>query len=571
MTHRGTTRRRALQLAAALGFASAAGGCSLFRQKLRPVCAEQIDKQDEDKRLAIDVHMHAFNASDLQVKSFISRVAARQAEGGLANLVKYFGSALQEISWRNAPSGASEEEALRAWMKKLEDCGPNELADAKLQVRTAQYQEARNALQDAARAAAQRVGPQALNRSVPATVLTPEQRGLRAIDDLPASLDGFDRQRASTQIDPAEVTIRSGLAFVIEQFQYRYMSALNYLDTYRSADRSVDFVAACLVDYDWWLSGGRSTATSLKDQVEVMSSLAVITGGRVHAFAPFCPLRESAHRLRPTSTFSSLELVKDAIENHGAVGVKLYPPMGFAPLGNSALSVWAGKEWLGEIAKRPDFGSLLDASMRELFRWCSSNHVPIMAHTNLSNGAATDLEALAGFQHWTQALQEFPTLAVNFGHFGGVRSREASANTEGYLRLMSGTSGQSGSRAFADSAYYADLIDAPAALASQLRELFERDHAAAGVLPRRFMFGSDWKMLLLEAHADLYMSELETLLRGLAAAIGQDATSFAENVFARNAADYLGLHRGEPTRQRLDGFYRDRGIKNPIWMAKVDR
>ena len=45
-----------------------------------------------------------------------------------------------------------------------------------------------------------------------------------------------------------------------------------------------------------------------------------------------------------------------------------------------------------------DFGKRLDAAMKKLFDYCLKQGVPIMAHTNHSNGAYKEFEDLAGSQ-----------------------------------------------------------------------------------------------------------------------------------------------------------------------------
>ena len=64
--------------------------------------------------------------------------------------------------------------------------------------------------------------------------------------------------------------------------------------------------------------------------------------------------------------------------------------------------------------------------MMKLFEWCAANNVPIMAHTNNSNGAGPGYGTRANPKYWQPVLQKFPTLRVNFAHFGGFD--EAFAN-----------------------------------------------------------------------------------------------------------------------------------------------
>lgn len=569
------TRRQVL---AALGAVFAAlAGCKFFVKRPRPICPGAIDPQARDKPLTIDVHAHIFNASDLQVRRFVELIASRQQEGGLADLAKNLGKVLQNVAWREVPDGAAERRQLARLADELSSCTPEAFTEALRQLQNDQYELGRTELQEAATAVAPTTQHRALDPSVPSRTLAPEELGVREVMALPRTLDEFDRRRAAPapagdEFEALRASILGAIRFALEHFQYRYVSYHTYAKTYVSASRSVDLALASLVDYDWWLNDGAPTPTSIAEQCETMASIAIATGGRVHAFAPFCPYRELAHRLDAAATPSSLATVKHAVTERGAIGIKLYPPMGFAPLGNEHLNRWADKPWLGAIAKRPDFGARLDAAMRDLLRWCRDEHVPIMAHTNRSNGAADVFEEFADHRHWRTALGsgEFPALAVNFGHFGGLRA--GGENTAGYLGLMERDPGSAGSRAYADSSYFADTLDHPQQLEMQLRSLFESDSRRGAVLQQRFMFGSDWKMLLLESRSDSYLAAMEGVIARVAAALGSEFATFPDAFFGGNAAGFLMLRKGEPVRRRLEAFYaRETSGLTPLWMQKVDR
>lgn len=397
---------------------------------------------------------------------------------------------------------------------------------------------------------------------------------MRAIEELPDTYDTFRVRRAASS-GPLErsverVSIESGLAFVLEMFQYRYGSTFRLLETYNTPQRKLDLLVAHLVDYDWWLAGGKPTPTSLPRQIEIMSRLAVLTSGRVHPFVPFCPLREAQHRLHPTSTFSSLEFVKHAVDEQGAIGVKLYPPMGFAAFGNATVKpqIWKSANWLPPIAQRADFGQLLDDALRDFYEWCVPKQVPVMAHSNPSNGPAEAFEELAGPRYWQLALQEFRGLRVSFGHFGAVVDRGSSApNAAAFMALMLPNS----SHAFADSGYFSEAIDQPQQLENALVALFEADAAGNKTLASRFMFGTDWKMLVLESNADQYLSDMDGIIARVAARLGQlgDYSQLAAAFSGRNAATFLGLRPDEENRHRLDAFYADNGVERTPWSAKL--
>lgn len=97
------------------------------------------------------------------------------------------------------------------------------------------------------------------------------------------------------------MSIKGAYAFVLQNFQYRYVSVHDYLSTYnRPGQRVVDLMLPSMVDYDFWLKKGARTHTSLATQAHVMRQMAIVTGGRVHAFVPFDPLRQVAFALKKT-------------------------------------------------------------------------------------------------------------------------------------------------------------------------------------------------------------------------------------------------------------------------------
>jgi hypothetical protein len=219
---------------------------------------------------------------------------------------------------------------------------------------------------------------------------------------------------------PGGADVAGLIDFVIQNFQYRYVSAHDYLVTFsRGATRKIDLLVASLVDYDWWLAKGEPTPSSLREQVELMGQIAIATGGRVHAFVPFDPFREVMAR----GTFASaLTLVKDAVTTHGAMGVKLYPPMGFAPFGNAGAMIWKAKDWLPDVTYGDQFGTQLDTVLAEFFSWCIEEEVPVMAHANRSNGPDPEFENLALADRWKIALERLD------------RDRAASSSTSVFRR-----------------------------------------------------------------------------------------------------------------------------------------
>jgi hypothetical protein len=175
---------------------------------------------------------------------------------------------------------------------------------------------------------------------------------------------------------------------------------------------------------------------------------------------------------------------------------------------------------------------------------------------------------LALAPHWDAALGAYPGLHVNFGHFGGVGT-----GAFDFLKRLTRGAGSSGGGAFVDASYFNELLDNEPKLKAVMTELLAKDASAARVLRKRFLYGSDWKMLMLEEHSENYLARFEALIEGLPSIdpTPAEGARLADSFFGQNAAEFLGLRRGEPCRRRLDDFYRRRGVRgSPVWMPKVD-
>jgi predicted TIM-barrel fold metal-dependent hydrolase len=324
-----------------------------------------------------------------------------------------------------------------------------------------------------------------------------------------------------------------------------------------------------MVDYDWWLARGRRTPTTLSDQVDVMSQMFILLGGRVHGFAPFCPFRE-AMTSDANGIGDSMRLIKRAIETRGFIGVKLYPPMGFAAWGNTGRTEWKGKPTLPNAASDPDFGKRLDATMGSLYAYCIANDVPIMAHTNRSNGPYEEFKALAGSEFWKLALEKFPGLRVSFGHYGDTDLEDhQGARTRPFLELMTRDAGSPGLNTFADSSYFAGTLMNQVKMKNVLRDLYT---SSDRIMLERLMYGTDWTMILSQKNVERYLSDFIQVMQRIEdeqPGIGARQTSLSNAFFGRNAVEFLGLSAGRGNRRRLEGFYEQNKVPAPEWMAKV--
>ncbi|MGU3418530.1 amidohydrolase family protein [Methylobacterium sp. D54C] len=551
--------------------ATGAGALLTSCQSIGPIafCPEDPLISDPLTPLTIDIHTHVFNGSDLQVSAFLQDVVAPDNEAA-----RSLGPLLQELAWTLAPSGRDEIARLEQVSAALRACGTGRsISDLVAADGQQQYEKGVIALQTAKRALVGR--SRALRGERISSGL------LQEIDKLPPTFVEFKRTyRGGNRARDFAINPQGAMDFIIQNFQYRYVTTFDYLQEYSTGrDRKIDLMIAHLVDYDWPLGQSAGTITSFPDQFAVMERISILTGGRIHYFAPFCPFRESAFRLG-LSTTSSLALVKEAIGRRGAVGVKLYPPMGFAPLGNARKEnegTWTGSVPLDSRLQRADIGQLLDESLASLYEWCRAEQVPIMAHTSPTNLASANYEKLLDARWWELALNTYRGLQINFGHFGQTNPSESADSLTREMQfasLMSAAPGSPGQFAFADSAYFADILSQPVALRENLRTIFRRTAGKGNAaLAQRLMYGTDWEIVLIEGTAQkAYLSKFQAVINELSKDPNLGVTGrLSENFFGRNAARFLGLSKGAGgSRSRIDALYAGQGVPIPNWMKKVD-
>lgn len=561
------SRRNFLFGLGAVGTGTLAGCCLIPEPEAW--CPFDPDYHDPNSLLTIDTHSHLFNATDLQIRQFVKLVATRQLDG-IGNLAKYLGGILQTVSWTMAPTVERELQVLKELEPYILECFTDQNLDKLNALKQVQYEHSVTALKEAANA---QVGIIGIGPATTSGQLNDEHVGIQSVFELPDTYEEFYTSSvelsAMANVDIRKVTARSALAFVVEMFQYRFVSLYNYLDAYSSGSQKIDLLAAALVDYDYWLSKGKPTKSSIPDQLQLMGRISKLSAGRAHTLAPFDPYRQVVHNLGLDSGFSPIEIVQKSVNEYGAIGVKLYPPMGFAPFGNEQLNVWQGKSWLDDISQRTDFPKLLDRAMGELFEYCAEYEVPVMGHSGASNGASDDFEALTHPDYWRAAHLKFPEVHMSYGHFGGAgHASTVNQRISKFLELLKeGQSGES-SKIHADSSYFSNLLDRPETLKAVLREIYSENHNGKPIALTTIVYGSDWKMLAAEKFSERYLLQFQKTIKELEAEL--ELENLSSKFFGENAADHLRLRRGTQNRLRLENFYERNSVPEPLWMTKLD-
>ncbi|MBN1524740.1 MAG: amidohydrolase family protein [Spirochaetales bacterium] len=369
------------------------------------------------------------------------------------------------------------------------------------------------------------------------------------------------------------------------------MSLPDIIDVYKElakdyAKDKVDLFVPLLLDYEYWFKNTYDTC--VKNQIDMTCDDVVVPmAGRVHPFVPFCPARELAFRkkmLAPDGSrerYSSLELVKKAINEQGFIGVKLYPALGYRPVGNTEVDKQRRKKIFrhNNMKQYMEFtGKEIDGALDELFRYCEKEQVPITAHC-VSGGIEAFHNASYVFgapRYWDKVLKKYPRLHLNLAHFGWTGKERYNAK---------GTKGQKPwvKEICEMLEKYGDLyIDSGHHMVttkSLKKEFIEdwpsiiKDHG--NVVKKRFLYGVDWHVFAKEENYKNFKEDYCKILKENNLFSNTDIDDF----LGRNAVHFLGLlpkkakqkDGWNKNRLRLEAFYKKHKIKPPKWFVETGR
>jgi predicted TIM-barrel fold metal-dependent hydrolase len=354
---------------------------------------------------------------------------------------------------------------------------------------------------------------------------------------------------------------------------------------YTDTQHQCELIAPALVDYDTWLDNPENDGRRLTDQVAVMGAIAKLPGKpRVHGYVGFDPIRAilAQYGYNPAGgtarePIHPLKLVQNAITQHGFLGVKLYPPMGFRAWHNGQGDITFSttvKRYVGLIYENigdRQLGKLIDAELEKLYRYCADEGVPILAHAYNSNQADECTGWRASPQYWGEVIEKFSTpekpLRLCLGHFGSFSAHTkfpACADAFGakaWETIIGGIlASPKAPYVFADLSYLSEVLDQSEgwqARRKAMRDRFKSFIARNDPAAEHLCYGSDWIMLGREAGHERYHLALGDFLRKDA----QLNAAQLNNIYFANAVRFLGLQPGDQNRARLEKFYRDNGIE----------
>ncbi|MGO6798568.1 amidohydrolase (plasmid) [Rhizobium ruizarguesonis] len=533
-------------------------------------CKPESPTAPGDGRLLIDAHCHVFNASDLPTERFLRQVV----------LEEYPEQSRIQIQGIRDPDVTDE--FIRLLTRLLgADKAPS--ADDEIAFLT-HGQNARSSALSVERARASAIEDTAqhllnLDRESRriVTMQAPgdlnERKPLKAEKFLNFMLgDPVTTLRAGETLEPARARAASQRAFIQEGVVGRYLNWFSLFRLYRHVlvDRLISdtsfqgfqpvMLTPALVDYDEWLFQDVDKSP-LPRQMAVMDVISqrlakAKSGPVLHGYVGFDPLREVAYRARK-SKVSSLVTARAALSEHGFVGVKLYPPMGFRASGNHRPYPRRTVDLLGFV---PD--KQLDRALLDLYKLCVELDAPILAHGYSSNGSGPDYADRGDPAYWIPVFKQFPDLRVCIAHFGRFDAPSAGREKLPFpdrsweWRLGEFIKANPGGNVVADISYFSEALSAGPKLRQELAGFFTRWLSEFDPGCDHILYGSDWIMLGKEAGYNHYIESINSFLR-TDCKLSDDA---CDKIFRRNALRFLPLERGSRGRERLLGYYAKHGL-----------
>lgn len=435
-------------------------------------------------KYCVDAHAHFFNASDVAVKDYLGKCIAHRLEpeaiqklvaalSPIANLLAAIAPTAAEemrdlktldLAVSVAANSAEASEALveRAYLEELNRVSYR-LAD--LWRKNSDFAKAyRNAASEAQQAALS-----------PATLSEADIRRIATRDVLPRPADVQQGAVESMSLlDRADGIV----AFVVFMCSARWTNVRRYRQAYTDGSNAfgITHVLGALVDFDYWLDC--PPLSSHQDQIELQARLSDLSGGYMRPLVAYNPKTDVV------IPGAALDRVRRAMELPQYVGIKIYPPNGFLPAGNS------------------DAG--IEHALHDFFKLCADNDYPVMAHSSKSMGRNAVEDEYGGPNGWATLLKSYAnetkTPIINVAHFGGGPPAHGQSNTwtNDFAALMSYPGA---SRLFADIGFWDELkacVDSRSCAARvRLRDALALNNHLAD---NRILYGTDWFMTARVKH-----------------------------------------------------------------------
>jgi predicted TIM-barrel fold metal-dependent hydrolase len=522
----------------------------------------------------IDVHSHVFNGSDLPAEKFIKIVFLDlYPRPGIERLLN------------------TKDEDVVDWLLELflqilgEDGAPTALEEIEVLSGKRAPRPTAKDLESAAASAVSRIGSFLRQVETPGGVMIRSRRSTERGASLVAdalrnagkagsrrigSLSEAEAQAVAKEAYTSRVDIGYYLRWFALFTVYRYVLVDQLAADHERQGYKPLLIAPATIDYSSWLQ--QEVKSPLPSQVQVMEIITKrATSTAVHPYIAFDPLREVYCR-HHKKTFSPLDLVCDAILNHGFVGVKLYPPMGFKPINNS--NAWSDYPDFIEkdLGANTRLGDELDSALRDLYTLCIKLQSPILAHAGESNGAGPHFAERADPGYWLPVFSRHGNLKVCLAHFGSFTYKSvafpsgapaptpSAPETSWEWALGSYIGKYPGAPVFADLAFFSEILAADSRTRAVLAKAFQKFAQAFDPNLDHIMFGTDWIMTGIEAGYVNYTHLVVDFLSNDC----EFSQAAVNKILVGNATRFLGLGEADASRQRLRDFYKKNGLTDKI-------
>ncbi len=452
----------------------------------------------------VDVHCHLFNGKDLPIVTFITKVvipdnepaelrtkSARGVEDPtvLEAILELFKDALLA----STPSAAEESDYLRGRAGLLSS-GTAPGARSKMLDALTDVVRDRQPGTNKARAAPNakiarlrtllleeggRAGQKSLNRSGSLS-----EREARQI-----ALEAYDKQSSFG------IYLRWFTLFM----QYRYELVEQLAGHLANDGKTPVLLVPLMIDYTKWLGETPAEGSSLQEQAEVFGLISQQrrSAPAIHGMVAYDPLRAVYHKHRPDKEPDDpLATVREALEKHGFLGVKLYPPMGFRATGNTD-----DQDYPDHVEKdlgAPGLGRKLDDALDLLYDTCMDFGAPVIAHGAITLGPEQGYAKRTDPAYWLRVLDRKKELRVCIAHQGhfGYKSEAPETKDLIYEEIIGRyVKSNPDSYLYMDISYLSEAltskVDDRHRYADKLRQwIADYDPDAKHIL-----FGTDWSMV----------------------------------------------------------------------------
>lgn len=519
----------------------------------------------------IDAHCHLFNASDLPVVRFLRHVVLKlypeQAEVKIAGDVRdkdlvdrLIELAVDWLEIDRAPTADQEIAFLQGRGGRIESARS--------------YEKSRKAtIEQTSRFLVE------IDRRSRATLQTSEQKGSNDSESQEAAsdrafLDLFvGAQGKTARMDVGPMSMTDARASTTTAFDIlpigRYLEWFTLLRLYRHVlvDRlasdianqgfKAELVTPALVDYDEWLFEDVIGSPLPRQMVGMDLVSRRRAGPAVHGYMGFDPLREVAFDAKAKgATVSSMATVRTALLEHGFIGAKLYPPMGFRAWGNVGPYPKRTLKRLG-LKSSSQLNEKLNRALDEFYQLCVDLDAPILTHAYASNFADKAYEFHGDPAYWIPVFKAHRELRVCLGHFGPFdkvsngRDEHRMPESSWEWRVGEFIRDNPQQRVFVDISYFSEVLTAGDKERDYFTKSFKRWATEFDPNLDHVLFGTDWIMIGQERGYKQYVQSINAFLRE-GCGFGDEA---CEKIFRLNAMRFLPLERDARGRQRLLDWY----------------